>query len=181
MEGWEDLARDGSVLATPTRASPQTQVLGVRTISCVLEVCLPGSGALGSSPTMPTHPARPCWGGKCVFSRFSAFLLSSTVSHRAKQDPNVRSPFPVRERYRGSQGACGCRERKQDSAIFPAPSPPLRPATPPSFPARVTRPGTFGKFLVKPRAAGMTGLGLSLCSLLETEPGGKRVDSPGCN
>lgn len=57
VEGWEDLARDGPVLATQTRALPQPRVLDVRTTNCVLDRCLAGSGALGSSPTMPTHPA----------------------------------------------------------------------------------------------------------------------------
>lgn len=58
-EGWGDLARDGTVLATPTRASPQPQVLCVRTISYVLELCLPGSGRSGAArqcpPTLHDH------------------------------------------------------------------------------------------------------------------------------
>lgn len=146
-KGGEELARDGPVLATQTRALPGSQVLDVRTTHCIPECCLVGSGALGSSPAMPTH--RLCMtmlGWEVPLLQILHFFQSSTVVHCTKQDPEVRSLFPPHKQYRGSQGACGCRERKQDSAVFPAPSPPLRPA-PPSFPARVTPPGASGKFL----------------------------------
>lgn len=126
MEEWKDLARAGPVLATQTRALPQTQVLVVRTVSCDLERCLAGTR---KQPDTVHPPCMTTLGWEvpllCVLC-FSTPLY--TVAHGAKQDPDVPSLFPQHGRYRGSQGARECRERKQDSAVFPAPSPPLRPS-----------------------------------------------------
>lgn len=47
-----------SSAATQARALPLPQVLGLRTTSYILELCL-SAAALGSSPAVPTHPAGP--------------------------------------------------------------------------------------------------------------------------
>lgn len=139
---WQEMAR----AATQTRALPLPQVPGLRTTSYVLELCLAGSGAR-EQPDSARPPCVASLGWEVPVLQAPPLLLSSAVVHSAKQGPDVRSLSPGPERHWGSQGACGCRERKPDSAAFPAPSPPPRPATPPSFPARVTPPGASGKFL----------------------------------
>ena len=58
-EGWEDLARNGSLLANQTRPLQGPGVLDCPDYLLRLERCLAGSGALHCqpSPTAPTHSA----------------------------------------------------------------------------------------------------------------------------
>lgn len=110
-------------------------------------------GRSGASPTVPTLPVRPRWGGKCLCSRFSAFFLRSPLwctlrSRILRSAPSSRDPSGTggaREQSR----TCASRERKQDSAAFPVPSPPGRPSAQRRllFQHGVTGPGASGKFL----------------------------------
>ena len=67
-EGWEDLARNGSVLANQMRPLQGPGVLDCPDYLLRVERCLAGSGALRCqpSPTAPTHSAWPRWDGKCL-------------------------------------------------------------------------------------------------------------------
>lgn len=84
MEGWKDLASDGPVLATQTRALPQPQVLGVRTTSRVLELCLRGCEALGSSRTMLTPPRMAVLGWEAPLLRGPRFYSQLHCGTRCK-------------------------------------------------------------------------------------------------
>ena len=120
-------------------------------------------GRSGASPTVPTHPVRPCWGGKCLFSRF--FFLSSPLWHTVqsrilRSAPSFHDPSGkggAREQSR----TCAFRERKQDSAVFPAPSTPLRPAPPP-VPPRGHPTRRFWKVSLKARGGGHDRIGAQL-------------------
>lgn len=84
---------------------------------------------------------------------FLSSSLGETVQSRI-----LRSP-PFSHEPRGSGGArkpsctCGCRERKQGSAAFPAPSPPLCPAPPPPLEHGGHRTRRFWKVSLKARGS----------------------------
>lgn len=109
-------------------------------------------------------PGSPLW---CTVQ--SGILTSAPSSH----DPS--STGGAREQ----SGTCGCRERKQDSSVFPASSPPLCPAPPP-FPAQGRWTRRFWKVSLKASGGGRVRIELSVCGSREREPPGKRVGSPGC-
>lgn len=155
---WEDLARDGSVLANETRQelcpgpSPElSELLAV--------VWRAASLAVGRSGSKPDSTQPPCMTllGSVYFPDSPLFFFFSqlTVVHGAKQDPEVRSLLTRPERCRGepgsSPGLTGIRKGNRTPLSFPAPSPPLGPVPPPPAPSPfqqgVTLPGASGKFL----------------------------------
>lgn len=109
-------------------------------------------------------PGSPLW---CTVQ--SRILTSAPSSH----DPSGTGGA------REQSGTCGCRERKQDSSVFPASSPPLCPAPPP-FPAQGHWTRRFWKVSLKARGGGRDSIELNVCGSREGEPPGKWVGSPGC-
>ncbi|XP_032324433.1 uncharacterized protein LOC116660032 [Camelus ferus] len=142
-EGWEDQIRDGSVPANHTRSLPGPPVLGCPNYLLRLERCLAGSGALGSKPhsalLSPAPPHDPA-GIEVSFLEILRFILSFPLWFTV-QSKTLRSVASSHDQN-GTGGAmeqswtCGHWKRQQDSAVFPAPSPPLCPAPPPFFLAR---------------------------------------------
>lgn len=105
---WEDLARDGSVLANETRQelcpgpSPElSELLAV--------VWRAASLAVGRSGSKPDSTQPPCMTllGSVYFPDSPLFFFFSqlTVVHGAKQDPEVRSLLTRPERCSGEPGS----------------------------------------------------------------------------
>lgn len=113
--------------------------------------------------------------------RCSAFFSAPHCVTRCKAGSRDPFPPPTTVTVQGEPGnsmdlwVWG----KETGLLFPAPSPPLRPAPPPFFPARGHSTRRFWKVSLKAGGGGTTELGLNMCSPRETEPPGRRANRSG--